>query len=306
MRRSTSAVRRACAAGTTIALVGLTTGLGIMTATAASAAPIAETVPTVTAPATTGSAGTTSDDTTSNGTASNGTTTTGSGAADGAPAADGVTSDAGDEAPTGGTDVEPQPNAGTPTVGGTDTEAPGTGHPGDATTAPATGTDDEQPRKSVRLAAVQSVVITGDLLVGSQLVAEPTGFTSGSKISYLWTDEAGRTLSESAAYTIEPALAGQRITVTLEGSVVGETARDTTDTAVAPVFVDEDGQPLSDDDSDPFIDATAGEAFSYTFRALSTPAPTLSITWFDEEDGDPTSAPAGSGSTRGPASCPAR
>ncbi|WIE73576.1 putative Ig domain-containing protein [Curtobacterium sp. MCJR17_020] len=37
MHRSTSAVRRACAVGTTVALVGLTTGLGIMSATAASA-----------------------------------------------------------------------------------------------------------------------------------------------------------------------------------------------------------------------------------------------------------------------------
>ncbi len=299
VRRSTSTVRRACAVGTTIALVGLTTGLGIMTASAASAATDPDA--SVSAPATTGTSDTTSNDagaTTSDagtGTDSSSGTDTGSGTADGSTSTGGTTGGTtGNEAPAGGTDGSAvDPTAGTPATGDPATDPTGTETPGDATTAPATpGTADDQPTKSVQVAAAQSVTITGDLTVGSQLVAEPKGFTSGSKSSYLWTDESGATLSETAAYTIDPALAGQQITVTVEGSVAGESATTKTDTAVAPVFLDQDGEPdLYGDDAS--IDATAGEAFTHTFRALSTPAPTLSITWFDEEDDEPTTAPAG-------------
>ena len=302
VRRSTSTVRRACAVGTTIALVGLTTGLGIMTASAASAATDPDA--SVSAPATTGTSDTTSNDAgtttsdagtgTGTGTDSSSGTDTGSGTADGSTSTGGTTGGtAGGEAPAGGTDGSAaDPTAGTPATGAPATDPTGTETRGDATTAPATpGTADDQPTKSVQVAAAQSVTVTGDLTVGSQLVAEPEGFTSGSKSSYLWTDESGATLSESAAYTIKPALAGQQITVTVEGSVAGESATTTTD-AVAPVFLDQDGQPDVDGE-DGYVDATAGEAFSHTFRALSTPAPTLSITWFDEEDDEPTTAPAG-------------
>lgn len=296
VRRSTSTVRRACAVGTTIALVGLTTGLGIMTASAASAA--TEPDASVSAPATTGTSDTTSNDTgtTTPGTGTGTGTDTGSGTPDGAPSTGGTTGGTGgDEAPAGGTDGSTaDPAAGTPDVGDPGTVSGGIESPGDATTAPASapGTADDQPTKSVRVAAAPSATITGDLTVGSQLVAEPEGFTSGSKSSYLWTDESGATLSESAAYTIDPALAGQQITVTVEGSVAGESATAKTETAVAPVFLDEDGQPDVDGE-DGYVDATAGEAFTHTFRALSTPAPTLSITWFDDEDDEPTTAPAG-------------
>ena len=296
VRRSTSTVRRACAVGTTIALVGLTTGLGIMTASSASAATDPDT--TVSTPATTGAssdAGTTTSDSGA-GTDADSDADAGTGAADGSTSTGDTTGGTvGDEAPAGDTDDSAaDPTAGTPAVGTPATDPTDSDTPGDATTAPAPtpGTADDQPTKSVRVAAAQSVTITGDLTVGSQLVAEPEGFTSGSKSSYLWTDESGATLSETAAYTIDPALAGQQITVTVEGSVAGESATTKTDTAVAPVFLDQDGEPdpYGDDAS---IDVTAGEAFTHTFRALSTPAPTLSITWFDEDDDEPTTAPAG-------------
>jgi hypothetical protein len=283
VRRSTSTVRRACAVGTTVALIGLTTGLGVMTATAATAA---ESNPAVSAPATAAADGTTPSDTATDGT---GTPATGSEADGSTPPAGDTTGDdapAGDDTGVTGPDTEPT-DAGTPGTGST---APAGTPAAPAATTPAKPAATEP---SVRAAAEQSVTISGDLTVGSELVAKQAGFTSGSKISYLWTDEAGATLSESATYTIEPALAGQQITVTLEGAVVGEVATTTTETAVAPVFVDEAGQPLSEDDSDPMIEATAGEPFSYTFRALSTPAPELSASSFDDEGDEQSTLPKG-------------
>ena len=50
VHRSTSFVRRACAVGTATALIGLTTGLGVMTATTAYAAEAPTTDTSVTAP----------------------------------------------------------------------------------------------------------------------------------------------------------------------------------------------------------------------------------------------------------------
>ncbi|MBT1623466.1 hypothetical protein KK101_12280 [Curtobacterium flaccumfaciens pv. oortii] len=284
MRRSTSTVGRACAVGTTVALIGLTTGLGVMTATAATAA---EPTTAVTTPATTGTAdGTTPSDSATDGT---GTPAADTGATDGTPAAGdttgGTTGD--DDAPAGdGTGTT------APTTEPTDAATTGSGSTAPAGTpaAPAATTPAEPTvAATTPAAAAQSVTITGDLYVGSDLVARQSGFTKGSKISYVWTSETGAVLSESATYTITAADAGQEITVTLEGSVAGETATATTETAVAPVFVDEDGQPLSDEEGDTSIEATAGEAFSQTFRALSTPAPVLSASSFDD-DGDEQSA----------------
>lgn len=283
MRRSTSTVRRACAVGTTIALVGLTTGLGIMTATSASAldgAPAADqqsqtvgtdagttdpSAPATTEPATPPTTEPAAPQTTEPAAPQ---TTEPAAPATGEPAAPGTTEPAAPET--------------------TEPAAPETTAPA----APTAGVTSDQPTPSLR-AAAQTVTIDGDLTVGSELSAKATGFTSGSKRSYTWTDQSGATLSEDPTYTIAPELAGQQITVTVVGDVAGEQATATSDTAVAPVFVDESGQPLSDEDSDPTIEAVAGEPFSYTFRAQSTPAPVLSITWFDDEDGSETTAPKG-------------
>jgi hypothetical protein len=305
VRRSTSAARRACAVGTTIALIGLTTGLGIMTATSASAVEADRPAAQATSVATGSDS---SGDTTTPTDAPANDTAAGSGSA-GSEAPGDTAGGTGTPAPgdtAGGSGTPAAGDAGTGTGTGPGSDAPsgtdaGTPAPSDAgtpgtapATAPATTpTAPDQPAKSIRAAARQSVTIEGDLTVGSELVAKQAGFTSGSKISYLWTDESGATLSETATYTVAKELAGTTITVTLEGDTPGETATATTDTAIAPVFVDEDGQPLSDDDADPYIEATAGEAFSYTFRAFSTPAPTLSITWFDDEGNETKTAPAG-------------
>ncbi|WP_434770571.1 putative Ig domain-containing protein [Curtobacterium flaccumfaciens] len=285
MRRSTSTVRRACAVGTTVALIGLTTGLGVMTATAATAA---ESNPAVSAPATAAADGTTPSDTATDGT---GTPATGSEADGSTPPAGDTTGDdapAGDDSGVTGPDTEPT-DAGTPGTGST--------APAGTPAAPAATTPTEPTATATTPAAAaaveQSVTITGDLYVGSDLVARQSGFTKGSKISYVWTSPTGAVLSESATYTITTADAGQEITVTLEGSVAGETATATTETAVAPVFVDEDGQPLSDEEGDTSIEATAGEAFSQTFRALSTPAPELSASSFDDDGNEQSTLPKG-------------
>ncbi|OII10350.1 putative Ig domain-containing protein [Curtobacterium sp. MCBA15_008] len=293
MRRSTSAARRACAVGTTIALIGLTTGLGIMTATSASAAETEPSVsaPSVSAPAT---AGDTSADNTPADNTPDGTAPTGGSESTG-PAAD---------SGSGSSDTSGSGDTGSTTPGDSSTGTPGTGTPGDGSTAtgpvtppsttPATtpAAPDDQPTKSVRASAVQTATIEGDLTVGSLLQAADEGFTSDS-LDYVWTDEAGTTLSKRQTYTIAPALAGQRITVTVTSDVPDEKATAVTETAIAPVFVDEDGQPISDDDSDAYIETKAGEAFSTTFRALSTPAPALSITWSDDDGEETTKAPAG-------------
>lgn len=285
MRRSTSTVRRACAVGTTVALIGLTTGLGAMTATAATAA---ESNPAVSAPATAAADGTTPGDTATDGT---GTPATGSEADGSTPPAGDTTGDdapGGDDTGVTGPDTEPT-DAGTPGTGST---APAGTPAAPAATTPAKPTA-TATAPAAAAAAEQSVTITGDLYVGSDLVARQSGFTKGSKISYVWTSPTGAVLSESATYTITTADAGQEITVTLEGSVAGETATATTETAVAPVFVDEDGQPLSDEEGDTSIEATAGEAFSQTFRALSTPAPVLSASSFDDDGNEQTTLPKG-------------
>jgi hypothetical protein len=58
------------------------------------------------------------------------------------------------------------------------------------------------------------------------------------------------------------------------------------------MFVDENGKPVeggtvADEDSLP-LEATAGEAFSYTFRAQGSPAPKLALSWYyDGEEADP-------------------
>ncbi|WP_092097142.1 putative Ig domain-containing protein [Curtobacterium sp. UNCCL20] len=295
MRRSTSAARRACAVGTTIALIGLTTGLGIMTATPASAATDPAAGSVASAPADAGTAAPADGSSgTGTGTApqdqTSGDSSTGSvadtppaGSNSGSGSGSGQTgSDAG--APAGGT------GDGT-TVGDGSTAAagePGTGQTGPATppTTLAPTVPADQPTKSPRAAAVQTVTIEGDLTVGSLLTLDVEGFTKGAGVVYSWVDEAGDEISDAATYTIEPALAGQRIRVTVSAPTVDETASTVTESAVAPVFVDEQGQPLSDDDSDATIEVTAGVAFSHTYRALSTPAPTLTVQWFDD-DGEP-------------------
>ncbi|PZF56492.1 hypothetical protein DEJ23_10000 [Curtobacterium sp. MCSS17_008] len=290
MRRSTSTVRRACAVGTTIALVGLTTGLGIMTASTASAAP-AEVTTSETAAATTGGQASTGAPATDGGQ----TTTDGQQPADGqAPAGSDATADTGDgstgeEGTAGSTPdgaAEPtatEPNSTEPT--GTDT--PGADAPTTDAPVSAEATD-------------PAVAIVGDAKVGSTLEAKPTGFDEDGAFKYVWTiaNEPGAApLAKVDSLTLGEALAGKKVTVTVtgtpaDGSPVRTTSATSETITQTPVFVDESGEPITEgaDIDDPqYIDATAGEQFSYTFHADGFPAPTYQLAWYyDDEELDGT------------------
>lgn len=306
MRRSTSTVRRACAVGTTIALVGLTTGLGIMTATAASAAPADEVSSSQTATATSG------DQAASSGQG------TGTQASDGDQAALGTdaTAGSGDDTATGTTpDGSTETSIGTDTPGttpdsATDTDTD-TGSAGTATTpgstgstTPASGTPaaDATPTDAPTGAPqdAPAVTITGDARVGSTLEAKPTGYDEDGAFSFVWTidGEPGTApLAKVDSLTLDDALVGRKVTVSVTGTPAdGSPVRTTSATTGAitqdPVFVDESGRPITEgaDVDDPqYLDATAGEQFSYTFHAEGFPAPTYQLDWYwDDEEGDDT------------------
>ncbi len=127
------------------------------------------------------------------------------------------------------------------------------------------------------------------------LTAVPTGFDEDGAFRYVWT-EVGSTavLATSGSYTIDAAQAGEQLSVQVTGALSdGSTATvSATSTAVTqdPVFVDAAGEPVTagteQDDALP-LQATAGEPFSYTFRAQGSPAPTYELAWYSgDDDGD--------------------
>ncbi len=268
MRRSTSSVRRACALGTTAALVVLTTGLGIVTATAAHA-DTAPTAPATDAPAT-------SDPTT----------------APGEPAStDGATPPA-DTAPAGsGTDTSTPPASGA--TDGDAAQPTGSTKPSGTTSKPA-GTDQEV----APAAAEKTVTITGDAKVGSTLTAQRENFEPGTLFGYQWLDAAGAPIdgATDATWTVGSAFAGTKVSVEVTATVAGggtETVTSKQSPVITqdPVFVDASGTPIeggteADDDTLYLDDAIAGEDYSYTFRAQGYPAPTYQLEWFygNEED----------------------
>ncbi|WP_144714334.1 putative Ig domain-containing protein [Curtobacterium pusillum] len=275
MRRSTSTVRRACAVGTTVALIGLTTGLGIMTATSASADGL---------------------DPVAGGTGAEAPATPGTSTPTDAPST--PAADPSEPAADPGT-ADPSAPAADPSEPAADPSGSAT-QPTDTVTAPPRAiTLPHRPAATdagtdVSVAAAPyTATITGTPKVGETLGVTVTGFDDGSSYTYLWTDEDATVLSHSGTYTIGAAEVGKTITVLVTGSLPGETATDTTDTAVTqtPVFVDADGQPVTDgasSDEPLALSGTAGEAFSYTFRATGSPTPKLSLSWFypDEESDD--------------------
>ena len=266
MRRSTSAARRACAVGTTIALIGLTTGLGIMTATSASAV---ETEPSVSAPA--------------------------------SPTA--ATPDAQPTAPQeqpAAPQTEPAAPQTDPAQVPTTTEPPAGGSASPASDEPTTpsSTAPAAPRASTRIAAASgTVTIDGVAAVGSTLTAEPTGFTAPTNLSFEWT-VGGVAVSQGPTYVVKTADAGKVVMVTVtnarDGVAFESESAQTAAVTQAPAFVDENGKPITagttpadDDDDDLTIDATAGQRFSYTFRTVGFPKPTLALAFYydgDEED----------------------
>ncbi|WIB78819.1 hypothetical protein DEJ28_06900 [Curtobacterium sp. MCPF17_002] len=270
MRRSTSTARRACAVGTTIALIGLTTGLGIMTATSASALEPDPTVSTSTtstpeaAPVEPTSAPSTDP------------------AAPQTPAQEPIVS-----APSAPSASEPPVEPPVPTSN--EPASP-------STTAPST------PRTPSRMAAATGTVsIDGNASVGSTLTAEPTGFTAPTSLSFEWS-VGGVAVSQAQTYVVKAADGGKVVSVTVTntqgGLAVESESAETAAITQAPAFVDENGKPITagttDDGDDLVIDATAGDAFSYTFRTVGYPKPTLALAFYytDDEDDNEGATPA--------------
>ncbi|WP_416395389.1 MULTISPECIES: putative Ig domain-containing protein [unclassified Curtobacterium] len=266
MRRSTSTVRRACALGTTAALIALTTGLGIATATAAHAEGTDTSVPTQTA------------------------------TADPTPT-DAPTDPTPTDAPTDPTPTD-TPTDPTPTdePAAPETTAPSTPESTTAPTAPRAASTDAPVTP---LAADPTVTVTGDAKVGSELTADTTGFDADGSFKYVWTEaDAGptpTTIAKTQTYTVDPAEAGKQLVVTVTGDLPGggeETVTSAPSAVITqdPVFVDANGDPITEGteaDVDVLpLEATAGDPFSYTFRAQGYPAPTYKLDWYygDEED----------------------
>jgi hypothetical protein len=286
VHRSTSFVRRACAVGTATALIGLTTGFGVMTATTA----YADDAPTGTSSTSAPVAGADA--------AQTGTTTPGSDAT--APSGD-VTTPAAPSLPSDGATSAP----GTTTGG----DAAGTG--ATSPTAPTTGTASPAPTRPTTskpsatspaeaaptapapaAAATAAVTISGSAKVGQTLRAKPEGFTDPSALSYSWSVAGVPTGDQGPTYDVVAADAGAVVSVTVTNTLTGHTDETATAETAAvtqdPAFVDADGKPVvggtvADEDSLP-LEATAGEPFSYTFHTVGTPAPALSLDWYYGDD----------------------
>ncbi|WP_412872945.1 putative Ig domain-containing protein [Curtobacterium flaccumfaciens] len=263
MHRSTSTVRRACAVGTTVALVGLTTGLGIMTATAANAETLDTTQPVVAAET---PAPVVSDE----------TPTPTDPPAETAPET---------PAPAEETPAAPTPEAGEPAA--PETTAPA------ATEAPK---PTETPKPDVTAkAADATVTIEGTAKVGTRLVAVVTGFDDEAGYKYSWTDQDGNVLSKAASYVVDPTDVRKTITVAVTGTLPGATETSTVESEATaavtqtPAFLGEDGQPTeagATQDSPLELSTAAGDAFSHTFRAQGFPEPKYSLAWFSEDDAE--------------------
>ncbi|WJX99825.1 putative Ig domain-containing protein [Curtobacterium sp. 458] len=270
MRRSTSTARRACALGTTAALVVLTTGLGIMTATAANAAP-SDTDGSVSVQADPTQTETPAPTDTPSPTVTPAPTTTPSPTSTPAPT--------GEPTPTGST----APTF--PLLPHLRSSAPAASDATDASTTAA--------------AAAPTATITGDAKVGSTLTASWDGFDADGSFKYQWLDATGAPIykAQSQTWKVDAAYAGTKVSVEVTGDVSGAVtgpveSEQSAEITQDPVFVDETGTPLdsgTEADEDTYSlpqDATAGEAFSYTFRAEGYPAPTYQLAWYydDEED----------------------
>lgn len=264
MHRSTSTVRRACAVGTTVALVGLTTGLGIMTATAANAETLDTTQPIVAAetPAPT--------------------------------PAEGSETPTPTEPPVETAPETPAPaeEAPAPTPEATEPAAPETTAPA-ATEAPKP-TETPKPDVTVK-AADAAVTIEGTAKVGTRLVAVVTGFDDEAGYKYSWTDQDGNVLSKAASYVVDPTDVRKTITVAVTGTLPGATEANTVTSAAtvpvtqSPAFLGADGEPTTAGASrkSPLVlTSTAGDSFSHTFRAQGFPEPTYSLSWFSQDDAD--------------------
>lgn len=261
MHRSTSGTRRACAVGTTIALVGLTTGLGVFGVQAASAD---ETSPTTTSATSTPT---------------------------GAPTATATTAAADPSTPSAGT--SPSATATTPAATPTDaattpaatpsasaTDAPST-TPTATTTPTPTATATPSPSATPSAPAASVTLSTSTAEVGKTITATATGFGAGT--TYTWKNASGTQLQTGTTATFTPSAAdyGTTITVTVT-DLAGDTASATTAAVTDPATFSE--HTSQDDPLE--LEVTAGQSFTQTFTATGTPAPTYSLGWFYQEDAD--------------------
>ncbi|MFB9647453.1 hypothetical protein [Curtobacterium pusillum] len=300
MRRSTSTVRRACAVGTTAALVALTTGLGIATATAAHA----DTVSTLSAPAdpqpqdTTGTdagIGTGSDETgTGTGT---GTGTDETGTVTGTGTGTGTDGDTTTDAASGGSGAAPVTGTGSDATGPTDGSGTGSGVDTDQTTTTDGGTT--APSNTVRRTtdatsesgtsttevAAKTVKIAGAVKVGVTLRAETTGFAAPH--TYAWTRDGDTTvLSIDESYTLTEDDVDHVMTLTVTDSATSTAISATSEKVSQDVaFADADTNSV---DAPLTFTEDAGVAYSHSFAvAEGSGTVTYSIGYSYPEDVDP-------------------
>ena len=264
MHRSTAFVRRACAVGTATALVGLTTGFGVMTATTAYAAEGTAADTAVTAPAVPG--------TDSTGTDATGTDTTGTGST----GTDATSTDTTGTGSTGTDATAPVPTgagAGTPVP--TDTPTP------DAPAAPVTSAPTvQEPTAPVTVAAVPAISIDGQAKLGSKL----TAVTDGG-VKYAWSVDGAVVETRSIYTPTDVALIGKTVVLTITDVITGETNSASTSAILPdPTFAD-----ATTADAPLALSGTAGTAFSRAFAVTGTKPDdvTYAVTWSDPELADP-------------------
>ncbi|KTR43077.1 hypothetical protein NS263_00770 [Curtobacterium oceanosedimentum] len=252
MHRSTSSTRRACALGTTVALIGLTTGLGVFTSTAAFAAdePTSAVAP----------ADTSSTNAPSSATDTTGTDTTAKDASGTATQTDATTTPA-----TTGTTTDATTAPAT-----TDATAPA---PTTASPAPSTTTKDAPTASS-------SVTVVGSPKVGTTLFYKTTGVDDPRAV---WTVE-GAAPFVASSFEVTAAMIGKTVTVTVTGSAPGQTATATTDAVTEDVaFATETSY-----DAPRTIELTAGDTLDEVFGVSKGSGPvTYSIGYADPESVDP-------------------
>jgi len=278
VRRSTSTVRRACAVGTTVALIGLSTGLGVMTATTASAAEQGPIVATSDA----SSQGTTGTTTDPDGT--DGGSTTGAGTSGTGSSTDASGTGTGTGTDTSGTDTG-SIDAGSGSGSGETTVTDG------GSTAPTGGTtqtNEVAPPTTVAptvQAAPATVTIAGAAKVGVTLHAQTTGYVGPH--TYAWTRDGDATvITTDDSYTLTADDVDHVITLTVTDTdtatpTSASTAKVTEDVA----FADADGNSA---DTPVTLTEDAGVAYSHSFAVIAgSGTVSYAIGYTDPDDVDP-------------------
>lgn len=264
MLRSTSGIRRACVVGSTIALIGLTSGLGVLGATAAYADDV---VPSDTAGTTQTGPATASDPSTGDQQAVTPTDAGTSADGTGTPGAD-----TGGTAPTG-TDATGGAAAGTPATGGTPT---GSAQPPASTTgAPAAHT----PAAATPAATPLAVTFVGEPRVGQSLRAVGQGFVGQQY--FVWSVGGEVRDEQSDHYLVTAADAGKVVAVIVSDDSGALKSASTAAVAEDPTFTEGTDvlHPVH-------VTSVAGTTPEHTFQATGSPAPTYAFADLTDDDTD--------------------